>query len=251
MMRTVLRSSALYRLSAFSYSQDVVPRGVSALYCSVKNIHEGRGLRADGRRAFPAIYTRTGDAGTSATFTGERRPKDDCLFEALGTVDELSATIGLARVLARDAGHPYVARLERLQCALQDVGSLVATPRSSARPAHTRRTGAAVPAAWVTELEHWIDEYTQQLPPLDNFILPIGGFPIHCGTRRCPGGRRRRRDLRPSENGFHCRQCGGEVWRVNAFVSVVSSGVVESGGFMEPRRRSLKIVDYHGGAWSD
>ncbi|XP_037094803.1 corrinoid adenosyltransferase-like [Pollicipes pollicipes] len=196
-MRTVLRSSALYRLSAFSYAHDVVPRGVSALYCSVKNIHAGRGLRADGRRAFPAIYTRTGDAGTSATFTGERRPKDDCLFEALGTVDELSATIGLARVLARDAGHPYVARLERLQCALQDVGSLVATPRSSARPAHTRRTGAAVPAAWVTELEHWIDEYTQQLPPLDNFILPGGGVAsatLHLARTVC---RRAERALTP------------------------------------------------------
>ncbi|XP_043190568.1 corrinoid adenosyltransferase-like [Amphibalanus amphitrite] len=121
------------------------------------------------------IYTKTGDGGTSSTFTGQRLPKDDALFEALGSVDELSATVGLARVLARDAGHTYCWQLERVQCALQEVGSLVATPRGSARPAHTRRTGQRVPAAWVTELEAWIDEHTARLPPLTNFILPGGG----------------------------------------------------------------------------
>ncbi|KAF0308915.1 Cob(I)yrinic acid a,c-diamide adenosyltransferase, mitochondrial [Amphibalanus amphitrite] len=41
------------------------------------------------------IYTKTGDGGTSSTFTGQRLPKDDALFEALGSVDELSATVGV------------------------------------------------------------------------------------------------------------------------------------------------------------
>ena len=44
-----------------------------------------------------AVYTRTGDKGTTGLYTGERVPKQSMRVEAYGTVDEISSALGLAR----------------------------------------------------------------------------------------------------------------------------------------------------------
>ncbi|NWX92139.1 MMAB protein, partial [Nothoprocta ornata] len=79
----------------------------------------------------------------------------------------------LASELSSEKGHAFVEQLHKVQCMLQDVGSNIATPLSSARQAHLKRTSFSERP--VLELEQWIDKYSEELPPLRAFILPSGG----------------------------------------------------------------------------
>ncbi|XP_043924443.1 corrinoid adenosyltransferase [Protopterus annectens] len=147
-------------------------RSRSRWYCNQKQ--DAASTEQKHKKAtFPKIYTKTGDKGYSSTFTGERRLKNDQVFEALGTTDELTSVIGLAREFGLEFGHSFVNELDNIQCVLQDVGSNIATPVSSARQSHLSKTQFSEKP--VLELEQWIDKYTSQLPPLTSFILPSGG----------------------------------------------------------------------------
>jgi len=57
------------------------------------------------------IYTRTGDDGTTALGSGERRPKYDLRISAYGTVDETNAAIGIARLDAEGDCDAMLARI--------------------------------------------------------------------------------------------------------------------------------------------
>ena len=97
-------------------------------YCQNIDSEDGKSkkkitLRTKERSAAPKIYTKTGDSGRSSLFTGERRPKSDAFFEALGTIDELSSNIGLAMAHANPK-YPYNDQLQRIQCILQDIGKI-------------------------------------------------------------------------------------------------------------------------------
>lgn len=122
------------------------------------------------------VYTRTGDKGTSSLYTGERRAKDDAVFEALGDVDELNAHVGMARELATDSlrgsgVESLISRLAQIQSRLLDAGSAIATPPDSCTPEQLARV--AFPGEITRSLEQWIDEMDSELPPLRNFILPV------------------------------------------------------------------------------
>ncbi|MCP4386409.1 MAG: cob(I)yrinic acid a,c-diamide adenosyltransferase [Hyphomicrobiales bacterium] len=122
------------------------------------------------------IYTRTGDDGTTSLGTGERRLKSDGRLEAIGTIDELNATIGSARL---NVEADLDAMLGRIQNDLFDLGADLAVPQDAARAERRLR----VINAQVHRLESEIDKLNENLPPLTSFILP-GGSPaataLHC-----------------------------------------------------------------------
>jgi cob(I)alamin adenosyltransferase len=120
------------------------------------------------------IYTRTGDAGTTALGTGEGVPKHAPRIAAYGTVDEANAAIGVARLQLAGA-HPDVdAMLGRIQNDLFDLGAdLCAPERDDAKP---KRERLRVSEAQVKRLEEEIDAMNGELTPLRSFVLP-GGSP--------------------------------------------------------------------------
>ncbi|MBV8925492.1 MAG: cob(I)yrinic acid a,c-diamide adenosyltransferase [Bradyrhizobium sp.] len=116
------------------------------------------------------IYTRTGDDGTTALGSGERRPKFDLRIAAYGTVDEANAAIGVVR-LYLDAVPELDAMLGRIQNDLFDLGADLAVPQREGKAERLR-----ILSSQVERLEHDIDQLNEKLAPLTSFVLP-GGKP--------------------------------------------------------------------------
>jgi cob(I)alamin adenosyltransferase len=124
------------------------------------------------------IYTRTGDDGTTALGTGERRKKYDLRVCAYGTLDEVNAAIGLTR-LATTGDGVLDPMLARIQNDLFDVEADLCMPPKADGTRVGKGPGGArlnVTDAQVEWLEQQIDRLNADLAPLRSFILP-GGSP--------------------------------------------------------------------------
>jgi cob(I)alamin adenosyltransferase len=121
------------------------------------------------------IYTKAGDGGDTRLVGGQKVRKDALRIEAYGTVDELSACIGIARTALTEPNAPGEADalakvLARIQNELFNLGSDLAT-----LPADRRPQQPVIEARHVTALEHEIDGWNASLPELRSFVLPGGG----------------------------------------------------------------------------
>jgi cob(I)alamin adenosyltransferase len=120
------------------------------------------------------IYTRTGDAGSTALGDGQRRAKSDLRIEAYGTVDETNCVIGIAR-LATAAFTGDLAKVDamlaRIQNDLFDLGADLCTPESEAK---LDFEPLRMVQSQVDRLEREIDELNAELQPLRSFVLPGG-----------------------------------------------------------------------------
>jgi cob(I)alamin adenosyltransferase len=136
------------------------------------------------------IYTRTGDRGDTGLFGGGRVPKTHARVEAYGDVDELNATLGLARAIE------VLPRVDEVIVPLQRdlfaIGALLATPDRDKMKSHLEK--ARIDDRRIGELESAIDDADRELEPLKSFILP-GGTPkaaaLHVARTVCRRAERR------------------------------------------------------------
>lgn len=125
------------------------------------------------------IYTKTGDDGTTGLGNGQRLPKHHPRVASYGTIDELSAVLGLA--IAHGIAEPHRSDLVAIQNDLFDLNADLCVPgtagdRLRITPEYTKR------------LEDLIDRDNEHLAPLKSFILPGGTMPsawMHLARNVC------------------------------------------------------------------
>src|ERR1700730_18121692 len=105
------------------------------------------------------IYTRTGDDGSTALGSGDRRPKYDLRVAAYGTVDEVNAVIGVARLHAA-ADRELDPMLARIQNDLFDVGADLCLPDKGKGPGGARLDVTDAQVEW---LQREIDPLNSEL----------------------------------------------------------------------------------------
>ncbi|MFH1095217.1 MAG: cob(I)yrinic acid a,c-diamide adenosyltransferase [Candidatus Micrarchaeota archaeon] len=137
-------------------------------------------------------YTGKGDGGQTTLGNGECRPKSDAVFYAIGSLDELSSAIGIAKAQAGDDDE-----LGRIQADLFGAGALISNAALAQKaPGFGEK---------LKRLEGWIDKMDEKLPELGHFILPGGSeiaARLHLARAVCRRAERRvqtlgRDDLAP------------------------------------------------------
>jgi cob(I)alamin adenosyltransferase len=134
------------------------------------------------------VYTRIGDDGTTRLGTGKQVPKDAMRIEAYGDVDELNSQIGVA--LAAGLTEPLRAALSRIQNELFHLGSDLCVPDEDKKSLKVPTIGQH----HVDALEKLIDDLSEGLGPLENFILPggtVGAAQLHVARTVCRRAERR------------------------------------------------------------
>jgi len=152
-------------MEALSKLKNIVPTGIR--YLSVRYVsskHEDPNCVETLPETKELPFSREGDNGFSIV-NDVPLPKNDRIFDAIGTTDELSCFLGLARENAIASEHPYSDKLTRIQTMLVDIVLAITkqTSQASFSPQNTK------------ELEEWIMIYSKDLTPAEKYLLPGGG----------------------------------------------------------------------------
>ena len=116
------------------------------------------------------IYTKTGDKGTTSLIGGTRVLKCDDRLECYGTIDELNSYLGLIRDVFPNRTNSIKDNLLTIQNKLFVLSCEFADDKKSEKEIpHIHESD-------ISDLEHWIDEISEELPPIKGFILPTGNY---------------------------------------------------------------------------
>lgn len=138
------------------------------------------------------LYTKTGDGGDTGLVGGKRVRKNSPRITAIGEIDELNALLGVVRTATN---HPHLEHmLDNVQAWLFEVGAELASPGEE--------RFQTIGAEETRRLEESIDEQSDELPELRNFILPGGSSAaayLHLARSVCRRAERRLLDLNERE----------------------------------------------------
>lgn len=142
-----------------------------------------------------ALYTRTGDRGTTSLVGGARAPKNSVRLEAYGTVDELNSWLGM---VSADPAVPSALRgeLQALMSMMFNLGGYLATPGA------TSAAASGLTESAVEGLEKAIDRLDAAVEPMHCFVLPGGSeaaAKAHVARTVCRRAERRMLDLDEAE----------------------------------------------------
>ena len=124
------------------------------------------------------IYTKKGDTGTTSLYDGTKVTKNNIIVQAVGELDELNSEIGCILAyynIEKDNltdGKNYYELLVNVQSELFDMGSIVANDPNKMK----KLPLFDINSEFIYKIEKYIDEMTEQLPALKNFILPGGNL---------------------------------------------------------------------------
>ncbi|SIN89039.1 ATP:cob(I)alamin adenosyltransferase [Carnobacterium alterfunditum] len=129
-----------------------------------------------------AIYTKTGDEGSTSLFDGQRVKKYSNRVDVYGTFDECNAVISIAEKFSQIPENKEF--LIKLQYKMFQLSGEIATVDSEMFATHSEQINQID----IKELEHIIDVYTERLPEIKTFILPgtsIAGSHLHLARTVC------------------------------------------------------------------
>ncbi|MDO5302247.1 MAG: cob(I)yrinic acid a,c-diamide adenosyltransferase [Tissierellia bacterium] len=109
-----------------------------------------------------AIYTKTGDKGSTSLYDGVRVGKDDVRVESYGTVDELGAYLGLATNFMDD--EEMIREIRAIQNQLFVVNENLATQDPEKVLHHIKEEDIQI-------LEMLVDKYMVKSAAFDGFVL--------------------------------------------------------------------------------